>query len=176
MPELYRHDGFVSGTPPYLPTFGWATAWLFRVARNRIVDMFRKRQPATFSEVERGSDEDNMPSFADLLPSPDAVPDALYARQMLLGEVAAALDELPREQREVFVAHELEGRSFAEIAAATGVKMITLLARKRYAVLHLREKLQRIHEEFVGRSQVSESRSFDGLRTGSGAPRFDVRK
>src|SRR5207253_2993858 len=117
------------------------TGWLFRVARNRITDLFRKKQPESFSEQEIGGDEEDVLPFEDLLPSPDAGPDALYARNVLLDELAAALDELPTEQREVFVAHELEGRSFAEIAAATGVNLNTLLARKRYAVLHLRKRL-----------------------------------
>src|SRR6266536_5641909 len=104
------------------------TGWLFRVARNRIADLFRKKD---FIE-----DDDELLLFDDLLPSPDAGPDALYARGVLLDELALALDELPDEQREVFVAHELEGRSFKEIAAASGVGINTLLSRKRYAVLH----------------------------------------
>ena len=82
------------------------------------------------------------------LPSPDAGPEALYARTMLLDELAWAVDELPQEQREVFVAHELEGRSFKEMAAETGVSVNTLLSRKRYAVLHLRQRLQSIYEAF----------------------------
>jgi RNA polymerase sigma factor (sigma-70 family) len=125
------------------------TGWLFRVARNRIIDLFRKTQPESFSEQEIETDEDEAMLFEDLLPSPYAGPEALYARAMLLEELEAALAELPREQREVFVAHELEGRSFAEIAHATGVSINTLLARKRYAVLHLRWRLQNIYDEFM---------------------------
>src|SRR5262245_13942284 len=118
-------------------------AWLFTVARNRITDLFRKQRTDSIEPV--GDDED---SLEDLLPSVDAGPEAAYARRVLLEELDAALDELPEEQRSVFVAHELEGRSFKELAATTGVAMNTLLARKRYAVLHLRRRLQAIHDEF----------------------------
>jgi len=125
------------------------TAWLFRVARNRITDLFRKKKPESFSEAAV-EDEDGQPlQFEDLLPSPDAGPEALYVRSLLLDELELALDELPAEQRDVFVAHELEGRSFKEMAAETGVSVNTLLSRKRYAVLHLRERLQSIYEEFT---------------------------
>jgi len=126
------------------------TGWLFRVARNRIIDLFRKSRPQSFSDttVER-DDEDERVRFEDLLPSPDAGPEALYARNVLLDELELALDELPDEQREVFVGHEFEGRSFKEIAAETGVSVNTLLSRKRYAVLHLRERLQTIYDELT---------------------------
>ena len=125
------------------------TGWLFRVARNRIADLFRKRKPESFSEAA-GADEDaDRLLLEDLLPSPDAGPDALFARNVLLEEIELALDELPEEQRDVFVAHELEGQSFKEMAAETGVSVNTLLSRKRYAVLHLRERLQRIYDEFT---------------------------
>jgi len=120
------------------------TGWLFRVARNRITDLFRKKKPESFPEV----DDDEL-QFDDLLPSADAGPEALYARGVLLDELDLALDELPGEQREVFVAHELEGRSFKDIAAATGVNVNTLLSRKRYAVLHLRERLHDIYDELI---------------------------
>ncbi|MEA2345396.1 MAG: hypothetical protein QOF63_3565 [Thermoanaerobaculia bacterium] len=120
------------------------TGWLFRVARNRITDLFRKKKPESFPEV----DDDDL-HFDDLLPSADAGPEALYARGVLLDELDLALDELPDDQREVFVAHELEGRSFKEIAAATGVNVNTLLSRKRYAVLHLRERLHDIYDELT---------------------------
>jgi RNA polymerase sigma factor (sigma-70 family) len=126
------------------------TGWLFRVARNRITDLFRKQRPENFSDaVIAGEDDDELLRLEDLLPSPDAGPDALYARNLLLNELELALDELPEEQREVFVAHELEGRSFKEIAAETGVGLNTLLSRKRYAVLHLRERLQKIYDDFT---------------------------
>ena len=118
------------------------TGWLFRVARNRITDLFRKKKPESFSQAD-----DVELHFDDLLPSADAGPEALYARGVLLDELDLALDELPGEQREVFVAHELEGRSFKDIAAATGVNVNTLLSRKRYAVLHLRERLHDIYDE-----------------------------
>jgi RNA polymerase sigma factor (sigma-70 family) len=129
------------------------TAWLFRVARNRIIDFFRKRQPETFSDAApyggSSDEDDDLPAFEDLLPSPDADPEALFARRALLEELAMALDELPAEQRDVFIAHELEGRSFREMAEVTGVSINTLLARKRYAVLHLRERLQQIYDEMT---------------------------
>ena len=127
------------------------TGWLFRVARNRITDLLRKKKPENFSDaaVARNDDGDEMLAFEDMLPSPDAGPEALYARNVLLDELESAVDELPEEQREAFVAHELEGRSFKEIAAQTGVSVNTLLSRKRYAVLHLRERLQDVHDEFV---------------------------
>ena len=122
-----------------------AGAWLYRVARNRIVDRFRKKQPEAFGDIPAG--EDNRLQFEDLLPSPDAGPDAIYARGVLLDELQAALDELPAEQREVFVAHEVDGRSFKQIAAETGVGVNTLLSRKRYAMLHLRRRLKAIYGE-----------------------------
>lgn len=125
------------------------TGWLFRVARNRITDLFRKKQPENFSNLAVADEDDELLSFEDLLPSPDAGPEAVFARNVLLDELELALDELPREQREVFVAHELEGRSFKDLAAETGVNLNTLLARKRYAVLHLRERLQRVYNEFT---------------------------
>jgi RNA polymerase sigma factor (sigma-70 family) len=126
------------------------TAWLFRVARNRIIDRFRKRKPGAFSDSPLKLTEDGESlRLEDLLPSPDAGPEAVYARNVLLGELDAALDELPAEQREIFVAHEIEGRSFKELAAETGLSVNTLLSRKHYAVLHLRERLQAIHEEFT---------------------------
>ena len=126
------------------------TGWLFRVARNRITDLFRKKKPESFSDTAVADDDDDeLLQLEDLLPSPDAGPEALYARNVLLDELELAVDELPEEQREVFVAHELEGRSFKEMAAETGVSVNTLLSRKRYAVLHLRERLQSIYDEFT---------------------------
>ena len=123
-----------------------AGAWLYRVARNRIIDRFRKKQPEPFGEVPEGADEGMR--FEDLLPSPDAGPEAAYARGVLLDELQAALEELPEEQREVFVGHEVDGRSFKQIAADTGVSVNTLLSRKRYAVLHLRQRLKAIYQEY----------------------------
>src|SRR5947209_1293112 len=125
------------------------TGWLFRVARNRITDLFRKREPESFSDIAVTNEGGELLYLEDLLPSPDAGPEALYARRVLLDEVELAVDDLPEEQREVFVAHELEGRSFKEMAADTGVSVNTLLSRKRYAVLHLRERLQSIYDEFT---------------------------
>jgi RNA polymerase sigma factor (sigma-70 family) len=125
------------------------TGWLFRVARNRITDLFRKRGTESVGTSEVVNDNDELLRLEDLLPSPDAGPEALYARSVLLDELELAIEELPEEQREVFVAHELEGRSFKQIAAETGVSMNTLLSRKRYAVLHLRQRLQDIYDEFT---------------------------
>lgn len=128
------------------------TGWLFRVARNRITDLFRKKRPENFSDSVAASNAEHdgeRLGFEDLLPSPDAGPDALYARNVLLDELELALDELPEEQREVFVAHEFEGRSFKELAADTGVSVNTLLSRKRYAVLYLRRRLQDIYDQFT---------------------------
>jgi RNA polymerase sigma factor (sigma-70 family) len=124
-------------------------AWLFRVARNRITDLFRKKKPELFSEADVVDEDGEMLRLEELLPSPDAGPDAAYARGVLLDELEFALDELPEEQREVFVAHEMEGRTFRELAAESGVSVNTLLSRKRYAVLHLRQRLQTIYDELV---------------------------
>ena len=126
------------------------SAWLFRVARNRITDLFRKKKPQAFANDPIAFAEDGEPfSFEDLLPSPDAGPEAVYARNVLLEEFENAVDELPSEQREVFIAHEIEGRSFKELAAETGLSVNTLHLRKHYAVLQLRERLQSVYEEFT---------------------------
>jgi RNA polymerase sigma factor (sigma-70 family) len=115
------------------------TGWLFRVARNRIADLFRKKK----------AEHDEPLELDDLLPSPDAGPEALYVRSVLIDEIELALGELPSEQREAFVGHEIEGRSFKEMAARSGVSVNTLLSRKRYAVLHLRERLQDVYDELT---------------------------
>jgi len=126
------------------------SAWLFRVVRNRITDLFRKKKSQAMPDAPAISTDDGETLLLeDLLPSPDAGPEEVYARNVLLEEVDAALDELPDEQREVFIAHELEGYSFKELAAATGVPVNTLLSRKHYAVMHLRQRLQAIHDEFM---------------------------
>jgi RNA polymerase sigma factor (sigma-70 family) len=125
------------------------TAWLFRVARNRITDLLRRKQPGRFSDALIVTDDGEMVRVEDLVPSAEAGPEAMYARLVLIGELQRALAALPEEQRRVFVAHEIEGRSFKEMAAETGTSVNTLLSRKRYAVIHLRERLQR---------------AFDGLR------------
>jgi len=124
-------------------------AWLYRVARNRIIDGFRKKKPEPFS-LEKDPDGDSL-SLEELLPSPDAGPEATYARSILLEELDAALDDLPEEQREVFLAHEFEGLSFKEISAETGVSVNTLLSRKHHAVLYLRRRLQSIYDDFVSK-------------------------
>src|SRR3984885_10458474 len=127
------------------------TGWLFRVARNRITDLFRKKKPVAFSDAAIADEAGELLHIEDLLPSPDAGPEALYFRSVLLDELEFALGELPEEQREVFVAHELEERSFKELSAESGVSVNTLLSRKRYAALHLRERLHSIYDEFTKR-------------------------
>jgi RNA polymerase sigma factor (sigma-70 family) len=125
------------------------TGWLFRVARNRITDLFRRKKPESFGDAAAADEEDEMLRLEDALPSPEAGPEALYARGVLLHELELAFAELPQEQRAVFVAHELEGRSFKEMAAETGTSVNTLLSRKRYAVLHLRERLRSLYDELM---------------------------
>ena len=128
------------------------SAWLFRVARNKIVDLFRKKKPeASINGTVNKNEEGEALLLEDLLPSPDAGPEAAYARAVLLEELELALDELPEEQREIFIAHEIEGYSFKEIAATTGVSVNTLLSRKHYAVMQLRQRLAAIHDEFAKR-------------------------
>jgi RNA polymerase sigma factor (sigma-70 family) len=122
------------------------TSWLFTVARNKIIDWYRKRKPSApnLRDVETGEPL----NLEDILFDPTQIPDEVYARSLVWTELADALDELPEEQRDVFVMHELEGRSFKEIAEMTGAPVNTLLSRKRYAVLHLRESLQELYDEF----------------------------
>jgi RNA polymerase sigma factor (sigma-70 family) len=123
-------------------------AWLFRVARNRIADRFRKKRHETLADPRAAAEDGDVLLLEDLLPSPRAGPEAAYARTVLLDELDAALEELPEEQRDVFIAHELEGRSFKELAAETGLSVNTLLSRKHYAVLHLRRRLRAVYDEF----------------------------
>jgi RNA polymerase sigma factor (sigma-70 family) len=122
------------------------TAWLFRVARNRMVDLFRRKKPTSLNNPV--SVEEDGDTLEDLLPSADAGPEATYARSLMLDALEEALDELPQAQREVFVAHELMGQSFKEMSAETGLSVNTLLSRKHYAVTHLRQRLQLIYEDF----------------------------
>lgn len=129
----------------------YVTGWLFQVARNRITDLFRKKKPENFSDAAIADENGELLSVEDLLPSADAGPEVAYVRHEMLKELEMALAELPEEQRSAFIAHELEGRSFKELSAETGVGINTLLSRKRYAVLHLRERLQSIHEDFFGK-------------------------
>ncbi len=124
-------------------------AWLFRVARNRITDLFRKKKPELLMNEPAGTEDGEVLTLEELLPSPDAGPEAAYARTLLLDELEDALEELPEEQREVFLAHEIEGRSFKELAVETGLSVNTLLSRKHYAVLHLRERLRVVYDEFT---------------------------
>ena len=132
-----------------LQPIDYVTGWLFRVARNRITDLFRKKKPEAFGDRALQDEEGELMQIEDLLPSPDAGPEALYVRGVLLDGLEFALDELPAEQRDVFVAHEIEGRSFKELSAESGVSVNTLLSRKRNAVLHLRRRLQTIHDELL---------------------------
>ncbi|HLJ23275.1 MAG TPA: sigma-70 family RNA polymerase sigma factor [Candidatus Acidoferrales bacterium] len=130
-------------------------AWLYRVARNRIIDRFRKKKPEPLAAAMNGSGADESDgdslSIEELLPSPDAGPEAAYARGILLDELAAAIGELPEEQREVFIAHEFDGASFKEISAETGVSVNTLLSRKHHAVVYLRRRLQSMYDDFAAR-------------------------
>jgi RNA polymerase sigma factor (sigma-70 family) len=122
-------------------------AWLFRVARNRIIDRFRRKASAAEREEPLSAEEGDTQSLEELLPSPEAGPEALYARRLLLEEIEAAFEELPAAQRDVFIAHELEGRSFQDLAQESGISINTLLARKRYAVRHLRGRLKEVYRE-----------------------------
>jgi RNA polymerase sigma factor (sigma-70 family) len=124
-------------------------AWLFRVTRNRITDLFRRKRAEALSGPAAVADTGGSVLLEDLLPSREAGPEAVFARGVLLEELEAALDELPEEQRDVFIAHELDGRSFKELAAETGVSVNTLLSRKHYAVMHLRRRLQAIYKELT---------------------------
>ena len=128
-------------------------AWLFRVARNRITDLFRKRKPEALRDQPMAAMDGQSLTLEDLLPSPDGGPEEAYVRSVLLEELDDALDELPEEQREVFIAHEFEGRSFKELAAETGLSVNTLLSRKHYAVIYLRRRLRGIYDEFSMRTR-----------------------
>jgi RNA polymerase sigma factor (sigma-70 family) len=125
----------------------YVTGWLFQVARNRITDLFRKKKPETFSDAAVLDEDGELLRIEDLLPSPDAGPEAVYVRNEMLQELELALSELPEEQRQIFLAHEFEGRSFKELSEESGVSINTLLSRKRYAILHLRQRLRGIHDE-----------------------------
>jgi len=123
------------------------TAWLFRVARNRMTDLFRRKRSGSLNDVVASDGENEPLLLEDLLSSPDAGPEEAYTRTLLIDALEEAIDELPASQREVFLAHEVEGISFKQLSAETGVSVSTLLSRKHYAVLHLRRRLQSIYEE-----------------------------
>lgn len=125
------------------------SAWLYRVARNRITDLFRRRKPEALTNSSAALDEDGeFLRLEDLLPSPDSGPEEAYARSVVVDELEAALEELPAEQRRAFIEHEIEGRSFKDLAVEEGVSVNTLVLRKHYAVAHLRERLEAIYDEF----------------------------
>ena len=149
--EDILQDVFVELVEAYrlLKPIEQVSGWLFRVAKNRIIDRFRGRKFESLSQPRYGEDDDVAVSLEDLLPSPDSGPEAIYARSLLLDEIDEALEEMPPEQRSVFIAHEWEGYSFKELATETGVSVNTLLSRKHYAVQHLRRRLQSIYQEFV---------------------------
>jgi RNA polymerase sigma factor (sigma-70 family) len=128
-------------------------AWLFRVARNRITDLFRKKKPEALLDQPVATMDGEPFTLEDLLPSRDGGPEEAYARAVLLEEIDDALDELPEEQREVFIAHEFEGRSFKDLAAETGLSVNTLLSRKHYAIVFLRRRLRSIYDEFNMRTR-----------------------
>jgi RNA polymerase sigma factor (sigma-70 family) len=127
------------------------SGWLYRVARNRITDLFRKKRPEALPNDPVTNADGESLGLEDLLPSPDAGPESAYARTVLIEELDAALNELPEEQRQAFVAHEIEGQSFKEVAEATGVNVNTMILRKHRAVVHLRERLEAIYDEFEER-------------------------
>ena len=125
-----------------------AGAWMMQVAKNRLIDLFRRGNREAVEDAGKRI-------LLDLLPSPDDGPDALFAREVVIAEIEAALGELPPSQREVFLAHEIDRRSFAEISSETGVSVKTLLSRKHYAVKRLRKRLRHIYEEsgYEGRTE-----------------------
>lgn len=127
------------------------TAWLFRVARNRIIDLFRRKRPGSLNDPVHPGEEGEPLLLEEVLPSSDAGPDGAYTRGILLDALEDALEELPASQREVFLAHEVEGVPFKQLSAETGLSVNTLLSRKHYAVLHLRRRLQSIYEEIRDR-------------------------
>lgn len=135
------------------PVSQWS-AWMFQVARNRIVDLFRKKRLWVFADEPAKAPDEGETSLLDMLPSPEAGPAEAYVRGVLLEEIEDALDELPTEQRKVFIAHEIDGESFKEIAARTGVSVNTLLSRKHYAVAHLRRRLSAIYNEFINSGDI----------------------
>ncbi|QNE41680.1 sigma-70 family RNA polymerase sigma factor [Hymenobacter sp. NBH84] len=126
-----------------------AAAWLFRVARNRITDLYRRKKTASLEDElhATGTDEDDSLLLADILPAPDDAPENRLLRETLMEALAAALEELPPAQRQVFIWHELEEKSFREMEEETGVPLKTLISRKHYAVQHLRKRLQKLYTE-----------------------------
>ena len=126
------------------------TAWLFTVARNKITDRYRKKRPEPFSQKQIATDDEGAGlRLEDILPDVATSPDGEMMRTMIWSAIEEALDELPKLQRETFVMHEFEDKSFKEISAQTGVTINTLLSRKRYAILHLRKRLQTLYDELT---------------------------
>ncbi len=129
-----------------------STSWLYRVARNKVIDSFRKKKPQAFTDMlsPQASDEDGPLMLEEILPRTDSLPDEEVVREMIWAKIEESLDELPAKQRAVFVMHEFEQKSFREMADITGDTINTLLSRKRYAVLALRKALQELYDELKG--------------------------
>jgi len=125
------------------------SGWLFQVARNRIIDLFRRKKTGSLNDPVVAEDDHSL-TLEDLLPSAEDGPHAAYARRVLLEALEDALEELPAEQRDIFIAHEVTGISFKDYAAETGISVNTLLSRKRYAVLYLRRRLQSFYNDLEG--------------------------
>ena len=147
-------------------------AWLFRVARNRITDLFRKPKLAALDDHAVAGEGGDPVAFRDLLPSSDEGPDAAYVRSVLIDELEEALAALPAAQREVFLAHEVDGLSFKEISALTGIGINTLLSRKHYAVLQLRRRLQAIFKELSRRAEGEHASRGAAARSGQPQNQF----
>jgi RNA polymerase sigma factor (sigma-70 family) len=127
------------------------SAWLYRVARNKITDKHKKRSETLLDDLFITDDEDDgdTSGFKDLLMTEDSTPETEYVRNLFWEQLFTALDELPEEQKQVFIWQEMEDMTFQEISEATGVNVNTLVSRKRYAVLHLRDRLQQLYEEIT---------------------------
>lgn len=124
------------------------TSWMFRVARNKIIDRYRKLKPVSFSEIERVRADDDVPLLlADIIGDTSSSPDDVYTRELIWESIEEVLAEMPKNQRQVFVWHELEDLSFREMSERTGDSINTLLSRKRYAVNYLRKRLQNLYNE-----------------------------
>src|SRR5262249_34682989 len=124
------------------------SAWLYRVARNRIIDKYRRHKTDSLEDVLNDEEEDDF-NFKEILFAEHTTPETEHLRNLFWKQLFSALNELPEEQKQVFVMNELEDISFREIAARTGEKVNTLISRKRYAVLHLRKRLEQLYKEII---------------------------